>query len=135
MAVFHLCDGVLLPQVRGHPNVLGILGLCESDSVSEYCDRSLDKLVLGTPVRLPILRVVGLALDAARGLQALHDHPGGAIVHYDIKPHQLMLDDKGVLKINDLNMCWFADADVNGTSCTWNDAHASAPGAYTIVSS
>ena len=60
---------------------------------------------------------VSLALDAARGLQALHEAPGGPIVHYDIKPQQMMLDENGRVKINDLNTCQFVDADVNGNSC------------------
>lgn len=67
--------------------------------------------------RLLQLFQVSLALDAARGLQALHEAPGGPIVHYDIKPQQMMLDQNGRIKINDLNTCQFADADVNGNSC------------------
>lgn len=62
---------------------------------------------------------VSLALDMARGVQALHDAPGGPIVHFDIKPHQMMLDDNGRLKINDLNMCSFPDADKDGNSCPY----------------
>ena len=60
-----------------------------------------------------------MALDAARGLQALHEAPGGAIVHFDIKPQQMMLDKKGRIKINDLNMCRFVDADADGNSCAF----------------
>eukprot|EP00752_Nemacystus_decipiens_P007117 g6375.t1 len=63
------------------------------------------------------LDAVSLALDAARGLQALHEAPGGPIVHYDIKPQQMMLDENRRVKINDLNTCQFADADINGNSC------------------
>ena len=63
-----------------------------------------------------------MALDAARGLQALHEAPGGAIVHFDMKPQQLMLDRNGRIKINDLNMCRFVDADVDGNSCAFESA-------------
>lgn len=50
-----------------------------------------------------------MALDAARGLQALHEAPGGPIVHFDLKPQQLMFDEHGRVKINDLNMARFMD--------------------------
>ncbi|CAM9663410.1 unnamed protein product, partial [Hapterophycus canaliculatus] len=41
-----------------------------------------------------------MALDAARGLQALHEAQGGAVVHSDIRPEHLMLDAQGRIKIN-----------------------------------
>lgn len=69
-----------------------------------------------------------MALDAARGLQALHEAPGGAIVHFDVKPEQMMLDGNGRIKINDLNMIYFADADVDGNTCPF-DSLASRIGA------
>lgn len=74
-----------------------------------------------------------MALDAARGLQALHEAPGGAIVHLDIKPQQLMLDGNGRLKLNDLNMLRFADADVDGNTCSFEMA-ASRVGANWLLS-
>ena len=62
---------------------------------------------------------VSMALDAARGLQALHEAPGGPIVHLDIKPQQMMLDKDGRVRINDLNTCRFLDADTDGNSCPY----------------
>lgn len=58
-----------------------------------------------------------MALDLARGLQALHEAPGGPIVHFDIKPQQMMMDADGKLRINDLNLVRFPDADKDGNSC------------------
>lgn len=63
-----------------------------------------------------------MALDAARGLQALHEAPGGPIVHFDIKPHQMMLDANGRLKINDLNLVRFPRADKDGNSCPFKSS-------------
>ena len=79
------------------------------------------------------LSQVSMALDAARGLQALHEAPGGAIVHFDIKPQQLMLDKNGRIKINDLNMCRFVDADADGNSCAF-ESGASRVGASLLLS-
>ncbi|CBN74430.1 Serine/threonine-protein kinase pkn5 [Ectocarpus siliculosus] len=107
-------------RVRGHPNVVDLVGICGPSSVSEYFAVRLDDLVLKAGAQpLPILTVVSMALDAARGLQALHEAPGGAIVHFDMKPQQLMVDDQGRLKINDLNMCSFTDADADGNTCPY----------------
>lgn len=77
--------------------------------------------------RLPISTVLRLSLDTARGLQALHEAPGGAIVHYDLKPDQMMLDGNGTLKISDFNMCRFTDTDAEGKTCPF-EAHASKAG-------
>lgn len=104
-------------QVRGHPNIVGLLGICDQTSVSEYFALRLDDLVFGAPEKIHISRIVPMALDAARGLQALHEVPGGAIVHFDIKPQQIMIDTNGRIKINDFNMCRFTDADANGNLC------------------
>lgn len=61
--------------------------------------------------------VIGMALDAARGLEALHEAPGGPIIHADLQPKQLLLNDEWVVKINDLNRCRFMDRDTVGRPC------------------
>ena len=117
-------------QVKGHPNVVGLLGMCGSTSVSPFFPERLDDLVLKPGAeRLPIARAISMSLDAARGLQALHEASGGAIVHFDLKPQQFMLDDSGTLKINDLNMCWFTSLDAEGNSCS-KKSRASRPGGW-----
>lgn len=69
-----------------------------------------------------------MALDAARGLQALHEAPGGPIVHFDLKPQQLLLDTAGTVKVNDLNMCRFmSSAPVTGETCPFSTPHAAQP--------
>ena len=102
--------------------------------MSEYLPVSLDKLVLSSQELLPIERVVRIARDAARGLQGLHEVPGGAVVHFDLKPHQLMLGVNGIAKINDLNMCRFTGIDDDGDTCPFTESHASRPGTYVCMS-
>lgn len=116
-------------QVRGHPNIVGLLGSCGTTHLSEYLPTSLDELVLASDELLPIERVVQIARDAARGLQGLHEVPGGAVVHFDLKPHQLMIGVNGMVKINDLNMCRFTGIDEDGETCPFTESHASRPGA------
>lgn len=84
--------------------------------------------MLASDELLPIERVVRIARDAARGLQGLHEVPGGAVVHFDLKPHQLMLGVNGMVKINDLNMCRFTGMDEDGNTCPFTESHASRPG-------
>lgn len=115
-------------KVKGHPNIVGLLGNCHSTSVSEFFSTGLEDLVLKAGSEpIPMERVLSMSLDAARGLQALHEVPGGAVVHFDLKPQQLMLDVNGRLKINDLNMCRFTDADAAGNLCSFA-SRASNPG-------
>lgn len=46
-------------QVRGHPNIVGMLGVCGASSVSEYYGTHLDDLVLTPGAKpLPISSVV-----------------------------------------------------------------------------
>lgn len=113
-------------QVRGHPEVVPMLGVCNTtSSVAEYFDDNLEALMSRSNHQaLPISEILPLALDAARGLQALHEAPGGPIVHFDLKPQQLLLDQEGRLKINDLNMCRFMARDGRGDTCPFSTPHA-----------
>lgn len=90
---------------------------------TEYFPVFMDELILPDssdetlPDELPMHRVIEMALDAARGLQALHEAPGGPIVHADLQPRQLLLDENGVVKVNDLNRCRFMGRDAEGNYC------------------
>jgi serine/threonine protein kinase len=51
--------------------------------------------------RVPAGRIVEIGRDAARGLQAMHDH---GLLHRDIKPANLLLDALGRCKIGDFGL-------------------------------
>lgn len=94
--------------------------------ITEYFPNYMDVLLLGKGEDtsdsprledISIREVIRMALEAARGLQALHEAPGGPIVHADLQPRQLLLDENGVVKINDLNRCRFMARDANGEPC------------------
>ncbi len=94
-----------LRQLRGHDNIVGMLGLCGTTVVTEYVPISFKtaafrhgkELPRGKELSrgkvLPLERVVSLALDAAKGLQALHETAGAIFV--DMKPHMLLIDGTG----------------------------------------
>ncbi|CAM9139951.1 unnamed protein product [Hapterophycus canaliculatus] len=120
----HRWEAVALDMVKHHPNVVHLLGLCECDMVTEYFSRYMDVLLLGDSSdskeelrEIPIREVIRMALEAARGIQALHEMPGGPVVHADLQPRQLLLDDDGVVKVNDLNRCRFMGKDEDGEPC------------------
>lgn len=128
-----------LSQVKDHPNIVHLLGKCESDMVTEYFPNYLETLLLGVGVssdssedsresvplvKISTRRILEMARDAARGLQALHEAEGGPIVHADLQPRQLLLDDQGVVKINDLNRCRFMGTDEDGKPCPFKISKA-----------
>lgn len=70
-----------------------MLGLCGTTVVTEYVPGSFKKAAFRDGKALPLNRVVSLALDIAKGVQALHETVGA--VYVDMKPHQLLVDDAG----------------------------------------
>lgn len=87
--------------------------------ITEYYATQLDELLMDgvDGKHFPEDEVIQMALDAARGLQALHEVPEGPVVHADLQPRQLMRDEHGVVKLNDLNRCRFMGRDAAGNPC------------------
>lgn len=108
-------------QVKDHPNIVHLLGLCVCDMITEYFPVYMDEMLLRSsseaPEAIPDREIIRMALEAARGLRALHEVDGGPIVHADLQPRQLLLDDSGTVKINDLNRCRFMGKDTHGNPC------------------
>lgn len=104
-------------KVRGQPNIVGLLGVCDTTLVTEYYELNFQRVVLRREEPLPIRKVVSMAADIARGMRALHEAPGGPIVHFDFKPQQVLITEDGRAKINDLNMAHFLAADADGDPC------------------
>ena len=55
-------------QLAGHPNIVQMLGFCDETIVTEYFGNFHD-IVFREGRELPIVEVVSMALDAARGMQ------------------------------------------------------------------
>ncbi|MBM79566.1 MAG: hypothetical protein CMJ78_03105 [Planctomycetaceae bacterium] len=88
-----------------HPNICRTIGAGKLDRVRymvmEFIEgRTLLKLVKKTK-RVPPEMVADYMLQAARGLHHAHEH---SIIHRDVKPSNLMLDNRGVVKILDLGL-------------------------------
>ncbi|CAN0281831.1 unnamed protein product, partial [Scytosiphon promiscuus] len=50
---------------------------------------------------LPIKKVVSISLDAAKGLEALHEAADAPIVHFDVNIDQLLVRDDGRVSLGD----------------------------------
>ena len=91
-------------QLR-HPNIVHIHDIGEVDgcrffSMEYVPGRSLAE-VLKRHGKLDPETAVGYVLQAARGLKHAHDR---GMIHRDVKPDNLLLDDQGLVKVADLGL-------------------------------
>lgn len=89
---------------------LGVDGGSNYFSMEFVRGESLDDIVHRSGP-LPPDVAVGYTLQAARGLHYAHTH---GMVHRDVKPANMLLNDQGVVKIADLGLVKVATAGANG---------------------
>ncbi|PWA69265.1 serine-threonine/tyrosine-protein kinase catalytic domain-containing protein [Artemisia annua] len=103
-----------------HPNIISLVGFCdegrEKSIVYQYAERgSLDQYIRRTrkttSTTLTWLQRLQICVDAARGLDHLHNHVGGhrKIIHRDIKSSNILIDENWVSKISDLGLSKLSD--------------------------
>ncbi|CAM9722239.1 unnamed protein product [Ectocarpus fasciculatus] len=66
----HRREVLTLDALRGQPYIVGMLGLCQTTVVTEYHSDNFLSTIYGRPHKRSLHRVVSLALDVAKGLQA-----------------------------------------------------------------
>ncbi|MBL9040277.1 MAG: protein kinase [Myxococcales bacterium] len=114
-----------------HPNVVQVYDFGRDDDGNPYFvmellpGRSLDSL-LKESGPLPPLKVADVLRQAAEGLTAAH---AVGIVHRDIKPHNLMLDDSGRVKLVDFGIArdLASTEELTSTQATPGTMHYMAP--------
>ncbi|CAA7016444.1 unnamed protein product [Microthlaspi erraticum] len=93
-----------------HLNIVSLLGFCSQGSkraiIYEFLENgSLDKFLSGkTTVKLDWMALYRIALGVARGLEYLHHGCKTRIVHFDIKPQNVLLDENFCPKVSDFGL-------------------------------
>src|ERR1700753_3374342 len=90
---------------RSHPHVVGVIDAGEDEGrpyiVFEYVEGETLKDRIRRLGRLPITEAVAYAIEIARALGAAHARH---IVHRDVKPQNVLLDQEGSAKVTDFGI-------------------------------
>ncbi|XP_071683270.1 LEAF RUST 10 DISEASE-RESISTANCEUS RECEPTOR-LIKE PROTEIN KINASE-like 2.4 [Lolium perenne] len=92
-----------------HVNVVRLVGFCSEEMrralVYEYMpEGSLDKYIFSAEKIFSWDKLIEIALGIARGINYLHQGCEMQIVHFDIKPHNILLDGNFVPKVADFGL-------------------------------
>jgi eukaryotic-like serine/threonine-protein kinase len=95
-----------------HPNIVTVIDRGEQGGrqfiVFEYIDGENLKQVVNRQGALPVREAVDLALQVARALGYAHDR---GIVHRDVKPQNVILNEDGRAKVTDFGIARSLDVD------------------------
>ncbi|KAJ6854180.1 putative receptor-like protein kinase [Iris pallida] len=113
-----------LGQVR-HRNLVKIISTCSNLEfkalVLEFMpNQSLDKWLYSENQCLTLLQRINIMLDVSLGLDYLHHQHPHVIVHCDLKPSNILLDENMVAKISDFGIAKLMLIDNNSTTPTNN---------------
>eukprot|EP01018_Ginkgo_biloba_P007336 Gb_41813 [translate_table: standard] len=108
-----------------HIHLVRLLGFCSEGSkralVYEYLvNGSLDNFIFRNKEKLSWEQLHAIALGTARGIAYLHNDCQNRIIHYDIKPANVLLDAKFSPKVADFGLAML---------CSREDTHVSLSGA------
>ena len=92
-----------------HVNVVRLVGFCPEEMrqalVYEYMPRgSLDKYIFSAKKSFSWDKLNEITLGIARGINYLHQGCDMQILHFDIKPHNILLDSNFVPKVADFGL-------------------------------
>ncbi|KAI4383677.1 hypothetical protein MLD38_009485 [Melastoma candidum] len=102
-----------------HKNLVKLLGYCNDDQhrilIYEYMSNSCLANLLFEDSRPNWYKRIDIAEGVARGLSYLHEECSRHIIHCDIKPQNVLLDDGMVAKISDFGLAKLLVADQTRT--------------------
>ncbi|KAJ9679759.1 hypothetical protein PVL29_021617 [Vitis rotundifolia] len=109
-----------------HVNVVRLVGFCIQRSkwtlIYDYMPNgSLDKFVFldkGNNIPLSWERLYKIALGVGRGIEYLHQGCDMQILHFDIKPHNILLDEDFTPKVSDFGLAKLYSTDESIVSIT-----------------
>ncbi|XP_015272696.1 PREDICTED: cyclin-dependent kinase 7 [Gekko japonicus] len=92
-------------QILSHPSLSGLLDAFGHKSnislVFDFMETDLEVIIKDTSLVLTPSHIKAYMLMTLQGLEYLHDH---WILHRDLKPNNLLLDENGVLKLADFGL-------------------------------
>ena len=94
-----------------HPNIVTIFDFGEEDGLAYMAMEVIDGADLRTRMRqgeIPVIEAVEIALQVADGLSFAHE---AGVVHRDIKPGNIMLIERGAVKIMDFGIARLHQSD------------------------
>ncbi|XP_017699622.2 G-type lectin S-receptor-like serine/threonine-protein kinase At5g35370 [Phoenix dactylifera] len=106
-----------------HVNLVRLRGFCAEGTkrllVYEYMSRgSLDRSLFGVGPVLEWQERIDIAIGAARGLAYLHTGCEHKIVHCDVKPENILLDERGQARIGDFGLAKLLRPEQSGLFTT-----------------
>src|SRR3954451_15633489 len=95
-----------------HPHIVGVIDAGEDDGrpyiVFEYVEGETLKDRIRRCGRLPVDESIAYAIEITRALGAAHSR---GIVHRDIKPQNVLIDEEGMAKVTDFGIARSLDED------------------------
>jgi eukaryotic-like serine/threonine-protein kinase len=93
-----------------HPNIVTVIDRGEFEGrqfiVFEHVDGETLKALIDREGPLPVDQALSLVHQIARGLAFAHEH---GVVHRDVKPHNVLIDEDGVAKVTDFGIARSVD--------------------------
>jgi len=103
-----------------HQNVVRLIGFCVSGSkralVYEFMlNGSLDKFIFSKEININLSyeKIYNISIGVARGIAYLHHGCEMQILHFDIKPHNILLDENFIPKVSDFGLAKLYPIDNN----------------------
>lgn len=99
---------IKLLQEISHPNIIGLLNVFGHKSnvslVFDFMETDLEIIIKDNSIVLTAAHIKSYILQTLEGLHYLHAH---WILHRDLKPNNLLINDKGILKLGDFGLAKF----------------------------
>lgn len=97
-----------------HRNIITLLGFCFEDNkialVYEYMENgSLDQFIFSDYNRIDWGEIYHVAIETAKGISYLHEDCRKMIIHYDLKPSNILLDSDFTPKVSDFGLSGIYD--------------------------
>ncbi len=113
----------------GHPNTVAIHDVGDHDGalylVMEHCTGGTSYAILKNSGPLDLLTATRILRDACRGLGAAHQR---GMIHRDIKPDNILIDETGVAKLSDFGLVLAPNTtDIAGTDHIIGTPHYMSP--------